>query len=88
MFFMFAMAKKVRSKAVEHLSLRGPMLSARFGHGSAFRSGGRGFFFFFSLGERSLSFSLSLIVGPGGRWSGPVSYQGMHFGALESEACS
>ena len=67
MFFMFAMAKKVRSKAVEQLSLRGPMLSARFGHGSAFSSGGRGFFFFFSWGGRSLFFSLSLLVGPGGR---------------------
>ena len=56
MFFMFAMAKNVRSKAVEQLSLRGPMLSARFGHGSAFSSGGRGFFFFFFLGEGGVFF--------------------------------
>ena len=33
--FMFSLAKKVRSKPVEQLSLRGPMLSAHFGHGSA-----------------------------------------------------
>ena len=61
MFFMFAMAKKVCSKAVEQLSLRGPMLSARFGHGSAFSSGGQGFFFFF-LGEGGVSFSLFLFL--------------------------
>ena len=41
--FMFAMAGKVRSKAVQQLSKRS-MWSARFGHGSAFSSGGRSFF--------------------------------------------
>ena len=85
-FFMFAMAKKVRSKAVEHLSLRGPMLSARFGHGSAFRSGGRGFFFFFFLGrEESLFLSFSSC------WAGRalVRIRGCFFlYALESENCS
>ena len=85
-FFMFAMAKKVRSKAVEHLSLRGPMLSARFGHGSAFRSGGRGFFFFFFLGrEESLFLSFSSF------WAGRalVRIRGCFFlYALESENCS
>ena len=59
MFFMFAMAKNVRSKAVEQLSLRGPMLSARFGRGSAFSSGGRGSFSFFLGREESLFLSFS-----------------------------